>query len=830
MSQKFAEVIVPVSLPQLFTYTIPETSQFLCDVGSRVVVSFGKTKLYSGVVHRIFDEPPQQSFEIKDIIEVLDSTPIINTIQLRFWDWIAAYYLCSVGEVYRAAVPSSLKLESETVIYRTSKPIDFQDLSPKEINFLGIFNDKVQEIELTKVSKYTGLKNNISLVKNLLSKNYLVSDKIIQDKFQAKTEKYIVLSENITNEEQLRNIFDILEKKAPKQLEVFVFYLSYSGYKMLNNNILNRGELPKKDILANSKLSPSALNGLIQKNIFVEEEREISRLKQYEGDIELYHELSETQQDAYNKILEQFNKLNTVLLFGVTGCGKTEIYIKLIDKYLSQGKQVLYLLPEIVLTSQIIRRLQKVFGNKVGIYHSKISDMERAEIWKNLCDTQNPDSYKLIIGVRSSIFLPFSNLGLIIVDEEHENSYKQFDPQPRYNARDLSVVLAGMHGAKVLLGSATPSFESYFNAQNGKYGLVEIYNRFGSSQMPDIQVIDTRQAARKGLMRSLFSQSLLKHIGDNIQSHKQTILFRNRRGFSPYVECNSCGWIPKCENCDVTLTYHKRENRLVCHHCGYAIDMPHKCFACGDNNLSTKGFGTEQVEDEIKVFFPDAKISRLDADVSTSRNKFEQIIYEFEQGYIDILTGTQMISKGFDFKNLTLCGILNADSMLFFPDFRAEERTFQQLTQVSGRTGRTEVRGKVIIQSSNPENQVFTDVANNDYKGFYKRSMSERSRFAYPPYTKLVKIQVKHKDEPLAMRSAFYLANLLRQTFGGGVLGPEPPVISKLQNFYIQEILLKISKKYYGSTAKKIIMENINSTKAVAEKSGLIISVNVDPM
>ena len=550
----------------------------------------------------------------------------------------------------------------------------------------------------------------------------------------------------------------------------------------------------------------------------------------YEGDLELYHELTETQKNALEKIESSFLEKNAALLFGVTGSGKTEIYIRLIDKYLSLGKQVLYLLPEIVLTSQIIRRLQKVFGSKVGIYHSKISDYERSEIWQNLVDKDNLSSYKLIVGVRSSIFLPFSDLGLIIVDEEHESSYKQADPQPRYNARDCALVLAGFHSAKVLLGSATPSFETYFNATTGKYSLVELSSRYADFKLPEIEIVNTRTAQKRGQMKSLFYDGLIKRIEKNIAEKKQTILYRNRRGFSPYVECSSCGWIPVCENCDVTLTYHKRENRLVCHHCGYVTDMPKKCSACNDSVLITKGFGTEKVEDEIKIFFPEAKISRLDADITTSRSKFEQVIYDFENGSTDILTGTQMISKGFDFKRLTLCGILDADTMLFFPDFRAEEKTFQQLTQVSGRVGRHLEGSRVVIQTSNPENEIFKDVVSHNYKNMYARLIAERNRFAYPPYTRLIKIQIKHKDEAEMSRCAMMLASNLRKVFSSGVMGPEFPLVSRIQNLYIKEIMLKISRKHYGQQAKKIILDAVNYTKSMALKAGLIISINVDPL
>lgn len=812
MFRKYAEVIVPLSLPQLFTYAVPETFFLSCKTGSRVVVPFGKSKLYSAVVYALKDdiESESQKFEIKEILEVLDEKPIINPLQLKFWDWIASYYMCALGEVYRTAVPAVLKLESETILYRTTKTLDFNELSPQEIMFLSAFEKKNGcGIKLSEVAKITGKKNNISLVKKLAFLGYIVSDKVIEEKFKPKTLKYISVPEGFEPQQ-----LDSLLKKAPKQFEILLY--------ALKNGTLSRKTLTEK-------FSVSALNSLVQKGLLIETEREVSRLKNYDGGFEECHQLTEYQRIAYDNIVNFFQEKNAVLLFGVTGSGKTEIYIKLIQEYLEKGKQVLYLLPEIVLTSQIIRRLQKVFGSLVGIYHSKISDYERSEIWQNLVDTENPSSYKLIVGVRSSIFLPFSDLGLVIIDEEHETTYKQFDSQPKYNARDCALVLAAMHGAKTLLGSATPSFESYYNATTGKYGLAELTSRFSDTQMPEIELVNTLQAQRKGLMKSLFSQTLLTRIGENLEQKKQIVLYRNRRGFSPYVECTACGWIPVCENCDVTLTYHKRENRLVCHHCGYAIDMPHTCFACGGSTMITKGFGTEKVEDEIQIFFPEAKIARLDADVMTSKARFEQVIYDFENGETDILTGTQIISKGFDFERLMLCGILDADYMLYFPDFRAEERTFQQLTQVSGRVGRRGERGKVLIQTSNPENEVFKDVVHGDYKGLYRRLIAERSRFAYPPFTRLIKIEIKHKEESQVNYSSTMLAGILAKTFGAGVLGPEFPLVPRIQNLFIKEIMLKISRQNYGAAAKKIILDAVNYTKSMALKAGLVISINVDP-
>lgn len=819
MFRRYAEVIVPLAMPQLFTYSIPGTF-FSLSAGCRVVVPFGKNKLYSAVVWNVRDrrEDEEESFEIREILEVLDTEPLINGLQLKFWNWIASYYMCSIGEVYRAAVPSVLKLESETVLYRTAKPIVLEDLSVADVNLLNVFENGVKELKLSAVTKYTGKKNNISLIKKLISSGYLVSDKIIEEKFKPKTEKYLSLSEEFSDAGRISALLDFLSKKAPKQFDILLYFAK---------NTNPEGGFSRKELT--EMFSSSALSALVQKGILTETEREVSRLKLYDGPSDFKHELTGAQQKSYEEITEQFKEKNTVLLSGVTGSGKTEIYIKLIDEYISKGMQVLYLLPEIVLTSQIVRRLQKIFGGSAGIYHSKISDYERSEIWQNLASNGRLPSYKLIVGVRSSVFLPFSNLGLVIIDEEHESSYKQFDPQPRYNARDCALVLASLHGAKTLLGSATPSFESYYNALQGKYGLSELNERFSGIGMPDIELVNTLQAQRKGQMKSLFSQTLLTRIGEILAQKKQIILYRNRRGFSPYVECQACGWIPVCENCDVTLTYHKRDNRLVCHHCGYAIDMPGTCFSCGDGLLVTKGFGTEKVEDEIKIFFPDASVARLDADVTTSKSRFEQVIYDFESGATDILTGTQMISKGFDFENLMLCGILDADTMLYFPDFRAEERTFQQLTQVGGRTGRRDARGKVLIQTSNPDEPVFREVISGDYKGFYKRQMAERSKFAYPPFTRLIKIQIKHREEAQVNYSGNMLAGVLAKTFGAGVLGPEFPVVARIQNLFIKEILLKISRKNYGSAAKKIISDAINYTKSMALKSGLIVSVNVDP-
>ncbi|MBO4243704.1 MAG: primosomal protein N' [Bacteroidales bacterium] len=754
----YAEVILPLPLPNLLTYAVPDNMAAACRVGCRVKVPMGKSKHYSGIVAALVDTPPQ-GFEIKEVIDIIDTTPVVNDIHLKFWQWMADYYMCTIGEVYRAALPSVMKM--------------------------------------------------------------------IEDTYKPKTEKFLSLHQSFTKEIQFKDLFNDLEHRAVKQMSVLMAFLAGSGIKIENGVITNHGEISRQKLLKNPDLSPAALGALIQKQVLVETEKEVSRIEKYEGEIELYHDLTPAQQTALDQVESLFAEKNTVLLYGITGSGKTELYIKLINKYLEQGTHVLYLLPEIVLTSQIVRRLQKVFGNTVCIYHSKLSDAERSEIWKTL---YSGDSPKLVLGVRSSVFLPFNKLGLIIVDEEHETSYKQFDPAPRYNARDCAIVLAQMYGAKVLLGSATPSLESFFNAKSGKYGLVELTKRFSEQGQPQYLIVDTLEAAKRRQMKSLFSPQLLGEVKNCIEGNEQTLLFRNRRGFSPYVECQSCGWIPVCENCDVSLTYHKRDGRLVCHHCGYCMEMPTKCLACGDTALKTVGFGTEKIEDEIKLYFPNARISRLDSDVTTSRSRYEKIIADFEDGNIDILTGTQMISKGFDFHKLRLVAILNADSMLNYPDFRAEERAYQQITQVGGRAGRSQIKGKVLIQTNNPTHPVFQDIISNNYMLLYSRLIAERSKFLYPPFARLIKIQLKHKNPQLLDHEADRLADILRKSFGPGVLGPEYPLISRIQTLYIKEITLKISRNHYGSAAKKIINDAIGYIKSTTTQAGLVTAVNVDPV
>ncbi len=823
----FAQVIVPLRVPGAFTYQIPQELIDDCAVGKRVVISFGK-KIFSGVVLSISDQKPD-NFEVKSILDVLDALPIVNNIQLKFWQFISDYYICNLGEVLSAALPSSLKPESETLISLTDAEIDQNSLKVNELKIVLALKAK-PFLKISQLEKITGQKNNLKTISKLISLGFVQSSTQIEEKYKLKQEKYICLSDDFCKEGGLKNLFDKIEKKYPQQLQILLFYLSSSKTRLVNNCVEKANEIPISVFKKNPSLSQSALNTLIKNKVFDCTLKDVDKYLEYLGQVLDSQQLTDVQIRALNDINLSFENNNTTLLFGVNGSGKTEIYIKLIQEQIQKGKQVLYLLPEIVLSSQIIRRLQKIFGNSLAIYHNKISQGDRLILWQNLLKSDSQNQYKIIVGVKQSLFLPFDNLGLIIVDEEHHEGYKQKDPAPRFHGRDCAIVLANFYGAKVLLGTATPSIETYYNALNGKYGLVELSKRFDNYILPQIVVSNLRDAQNRKEMKSLFSLESYNNILSTFRDNKQTIVYRNHRGFSPYIQCSTCGWIPVCENCDVSLTYHRKENTLVCHHCGYTIDMVNTCSACTANTLITKGYGTEQIEDQLKLLIPEAKISRLDADVAQSKKRFESIIEDFEKGKIDILTGTKILSHGFDFKNLHLGVILDADNFLNFPDFRAQEHAFAFFMQVAGRLSRSNQVGKLIIQTSKPENEIFSDVTRFDYKKFYHRTCAERSTFMYPPYSKLIVIKLKHKDAYTLQNSANLLANTLRPTFKSGVLGPEEPFVSRIQNYFIQQITLKIPRQYYGKQAKDIVRNAINYTFNMALKADLRISIDVDPI
>jgi len=818
----FANVIVPLSLRGTFTYSIPDKMKELLIPGMRVLVQFGPRKIITAIIKEIHNNKPED-FEIKPIYEIIDSEPIVNRWQLELWDWITFYYMCSVGEVYKAALPAGLKLESEIKVLFRSGFEDFESLTENEKIILENLN-KENNLSLTEIKKLLNVKQSVTIVKRLIEKEAIIVEENVRKNYKPKTEKYIRLNSKYTTEEELSKVFDSL-KRATKQLKILISYLDLSKY--ISESKIK--EVTKKVLLEKSGSNQAALKSLKDKGYFEEYTRVVERLDTGNIDKASFSELNKEQENALKEIKLSFTKKETVLLHGITSSGKTEVYIRLMADALKQNKQVLYLLPEIALTTQIINRLKAVFGNDIGIYHSKFSDAERVEIWQRLQNYNHKNPYKIILGVRSSIFLPFSNLGLIIVDEEHENTYKQYSPAPRYNARDVATILAKMHGAKTLLGSATPSLESYFNTQNSKYGLVNLFSRYKNIEMPEIIIADMATARRKKKMKSLFTPELLENISEALEKKEQIILFQNRRGYSPYLECSLCGWVPKCKNCDVSLTYHKRNNSLICHYCSHAQHIISECPACGNTNISTRGFGTERVEDEISIFYPDAKVLRMDVDSTRSKHGYENIISAFERGEVDILIGTQMVTKGLDFDNVSVVGILNADNMLNFPDFRAFERSFQLMTQVSGRAGRKNKRGKVVIQVTNPKHEIVLDVLNNDFTNMYNSQLEERIAFKYPPAYRLIKITLKHKDFYTLNDASEIMATNLRAGFGNNVLGPESPVINRIQNLYIKNILIKVNKKFSHAKLSAFILKVGKNLSSAEQFKAVRIFYDIDP-
>jgi primosomal protein N' (replication factor Y) len=749
---RFADIILPLAVRGRFTYRIPEN--ILEDVrsGVMVTVQFGGRKLYSGIVWSVHDKPPDVE-NVKPVIKVLDGIPSINESQLKLWQWISEYYLCSEGEVMKAAIPAEISLNN----------------------------------------------------------------------FKPRLETFIKLSEKFT-EKELNEILDKL-KKAHRQQDLLSSYIRLTGYTT-GSEIL---PISKSMLLSETHSSPGIIEALVDKGILTSASLPVSRIAESYSYQEPIKKLSEAQSVAYGSIISQFREKDIVLLHGVTSSGKTEIYIHLIEEQLKKGKQVLYMLPEIALTTQIILRLKKHFGAVTGVYHSRFSDPEKAEIWKRVAENDPANSYRLILGVRSSLFLPFSDLGLIIVDEEHDGSYKQHDPAPRYHARDSAIMLSALHKAKTILGSASPSVESYNNAVKGKYGLTELKERFGFIKLPAIVLANTREAYRKKLMVSHFTPELLQAMDTALGKEEQIILFQNRRGFSPYIECSECGWIPVCIQCAVNLTYHKGISKLVCHYCGYTTDMPAKCGNCHSSGMVTRGFGTEKIEDEIKIVFPAARVARMDQDTTRNKNSFNKIIRAFEERRIDILIGTQMISKGLDFENLTVVGILNADNLLNYPDFRAHERSFQLMEQVSGRAGRRQKQGKVVIQTSDPANKIIRLVLLHDYLSMFRMQAEERITFNYPPFCRMIKINIKHKDKTQLNYYSNILGSELKTIFGKRVLGPESPVISRVQLWYIKTILIKIEREKPPAKAKQLIIEVIGRLEKEKGASALKIAVDVDP-
>ena len=812
----FIDVILPIPLKQTFTYEVNKDEAMFLRQGMRVAVPFGKSKLYTGIVYAIHQLAPQ-GYETKSIDQILDENPIVNEIQIKHWEWMADYYMCTLGEVLRAALPNAFLLESETIITLINKnPQDEFKLSDQE--FLVLEALQVQSsLHINDIRSILDKKNVVSILQSLLRKGLIGVQEEVYEKYSPKIKRYIKLSSDFSSEESLKLLLDSL-KRAPKQKQVLMtlFMVSSKEKKPIESIFLQK----------KSDTSSSVINGLVSKGILEEYFIRKDRIT-YDGENSSeIKKLSDAQTEALKKIKISFETKNTVLLHGVTSSGKTEIYVQLIEEILKQKKQVLYMLPEIALTTQLISRLQYYFGEKVSVYHSKYSISERVEVWNNVLE--NKPKAQIIIGARSSLFLPFSKLGLIIVDEEHEPSFKQYAPSPRYNGRDSAVVLAKLHDAKVLMGSATPSLESYYNAKNDRYGLIALKKRFGNVMMPAIELVDIKEKYRKKLMNGHFSDRLLEEINLSLKNNEQVILFQNRRGYSPVIECNTCGISPQCPNCDVSLTYHQYKNQLRCHYCGYNVPKMVSCIACGSETLDHKGFGTEQIELELKELFPDSRIARMDQDTTKRKHAHAKIIESLEHQEIDILVGTQMLAKGLDFRHVSLVGVMNADNLLNFPDFRAHERSFQLLQQVAGRAGRTKKRGKVIIQTYNPYHQILQQVSANSFDEMYNQQMEDRYQFKYPPYYRMIKIVVKERSFQKMDKSSIWLAKALKIKLKENVLGPETPSVGRIRNMFITNILIKIPKNQSLLKTKEYvnsIMRNFNSIK---EFSSVRVIIDVD--
>lgn len=818
----FADVILPVAVPNFYTYLIQQEFENQVFVGSRVVVNFGKNKVTTAIIARLHHDAPKV-YQAKEIIGILDEEPSINQYQLKFYLWLAEYYMCYPGEVIQAALPSGLKVSSESFVQLNPYFDASQyEVFGKEKLLLDALKDK-DVLSYQDIAKILDVKNSYQYIKKLMDKQAILLFKEVKEKFQPKIVRKIQFSSKYWKDESsLKYLIDSLEKK-PLQQEAVLFYLQ----KMKQIEFSKEPISVSKSEFIKHNISESALKTLIKNNVFEEIQVVVNRIEYQTENDDVKFELSSFQEKAYQQIIEGFDNGKSVLLHGVTGSGKTEIYISLIQKVIEQGSQALFMLPEISITTQMIGRLKKIFGNRLGVYHSKYSDNERVEVWNGL----KKGEILVVLGVRSSLFLPFSNLGIVIIDEEHEASYKQNDPAPRYNARDAAQVLAQYHGAKVVLGSATPSVESFFAAKSGKYHLVTLDKRFGEVQLPIIEMVDLKVEKKFNKLKLEVSSVLYDEIEKNLGQKKQTILFQNRRGYAPYINCEVCGFVPNCKSCNVNLTFHFAKKILSCHYCGHQEHFPNACPACGSTKMKPVGFGTERLEETIQSLFVDAKIQRMDLDTTRSKNGYQNIINDMENDNIDILVGTQMVTKGLDFGNVELVGVFDIDRMIHFPDFRSIEKVYQLLTQVSGRAGRKSGNGKVLIQTVQPHHKVFQYVIENNYSEFFEREILERERFMYPPFSRMIKIMIRDEDKEICDQGANFLVERLRKEIGGKrVLGPEPPSIDKIRDLFINEIYLKIEKEKVNlKMVKSIVNEQIAFTLALKEFSKTRIIVDVDP-
>ncbi|MGL4520101.1 MAG: replication restart helicase PriA [Phocaeicola sp.] len=818
--KKYVDVIVPLPLANQYTYALPAEMEEVVQIGSRVIVPFGKKKFYTAIVAHLHYAKPE-GYETKEVEELLDANPVLLPTQLSFWEWIANYYLCTLGDVYKAAMPSGMKLESETIIQLNKEYEGDCPFTPKEQILIDLLQLDSEQC-ITQLQRSSSHKQIMPTIQSLLNKGAIAIKEELKRKYKAKMETRVRFADENITESLLNNYFTELTK-VPKQLALLMKYIELSGWFTSKQTIQ---EVSKKGLLAQSGQTESPLKGLIKRGVFKLYEHEVGRLEQQQRTAQELHPLYPAQQQALQEVLTSFEQKSVCLLHGVTGSGKTEVYIHLIEKALQEGKQVLYLLPEIALTTQITDRLRRVFGSRVGIYHSKFPDAERVEIWQKQLSEQG---YDLILGVRSSIFLPFKNLGLVIIDEEHESSYKQQDPAPRYHARSSAIMLAAKFGAKVLLGTATPSIESYYNAREGKYGLVELKERFKEMEMPHIERVDVKRLLHQKRMKEPFSPYLIEQMRGALERKEQIILFQNRRGFAPLIECQMCSWVPKCKNCDVSLTYHRGLSQLTCHYCGYTYQVPRSCPACGGVQLRHRGFGTERIEEDIQQIFPEAKTARMDLDTTRTRTAYERIIADFEAGKSQILIGTQMVSKGLDFDHVSVVGILNADSLLNYPDFRSYERAFQLMAQVAGRAGRKHKRGLVVLQTKSPELPIIEQVMAHNYEQLYHDQLAERKLFKYPPFYRLIYVYIKHRKEEVLEEGANLMAQQLRTGLGDRVLGPDKPVVARIQTLFIKKMVIKIEPEASIAKVRDYLYQVQRAIVADERFRSLLVYYDVDP-
>lgn len=815
----YADIILPVAVPGTFTYRIDGTSAGQLQPGMRVVVALGKSrKLYSGLVLRVHDETPLGHVP-KPVLEVLDEQPIATEEQLALWRSISEHYLCTLGEVMTAALPGALVLSSSTRLVAAPGQSPGWTGNNRQDMLLDALEQR-HELSLEEAGKLIGLKNPMPVIKKLLQEGALLMAEELAPKWQPRMQQYVILGAGATGESALQGWFDALER-APKQLQLLMRYIELS--RCLGDA---PREVRREELLKRSGATAAELKRLCEKGVFAIEER-AGGVPPASATGRPAPELSAAQQQALNEVREAFKVRPAVLLHGVTASGKTELYMELVQEILDQGRQVLYLLPEIALTTQIIGRLRTRFGERVAVYHSRLSQRERTELWMQML--RSPGSAPVVVGARSALFLPFHRLGLVIVDEEHDPSYKQHDPAPRYNARDMAMVLAGLHSARSLLGSATPCMESLYNARSGKYGFAALRVRYGHANLPKIEKVDLAEMQKKRKMRGSFSEPLVAALQQALGRKEQAIIFRNRRGYAPAWQCDTCGWVPECDHCDVSLTYHKRDHSLRCHYCGRSYAPPVSCASCGSNRLRMVGLGTEKVEEELELLLPEARIARMDQDTTRGKHGFQRLLDRFGEGDIDILVGTQMVTKGLDFHQVTMVGILNADSLMRFPDFRSHERAFQLMAQVAGRSGRKQDPGTVYIQGRDIHHPIIDLVARHDVDGMYARELPLRQAHNYPPFSRMVRIVCKHRDEVRVHETAMALADTLRATLGERVLGPEPPTVARVRDKYLRVLLLKLSRMNYR-TEKQFLRDTLERHFAEQPNRSVQLQVDVDPM